>query len=255
MIRYSLSLISSSLNKCFQKHPLDFAGTTSDILYPNGTRITFPLKTTRVGTSPPGSQWARDPVPGCYMCDAYQQCGAPLAPVPGTGDICSNMTTEAKCESTMGRFKTNCTWYSSSKGSKPGTCYDKPPTDTVCKPITTETKCEATTSGFGTKCQWYSKAGAGTCYAKPTPSAAQIWNQQVDCYASCDGSTSSKAGGMCPDGTAVFPEPAPGISGFGKGSFLLLSQLPTFVVVESCSCLLYSCASSKVAGHGRSLIR
>lgn len=41
------------------------------------------------------------------------------------------------------------------------------------------------------------------------------WNQQVNCNAACAGSTISKASGSCP-GATQFPEPLPGMSGFGK---------------------------------------
>mmetsp|Transcript_22066 Transcript_22066/g.57571 ORF Transcript_22066/g.57571 Transcript_22066/m.57571 type:complete len:416 (-) Transcript_22066:248-1495(-) len=80
------------------------------------------------GTFPTGSQWKRDPIPGCYLCDAYKTCGAPI-PAPKEG---------------------------------------QPQTQ---------------------------------------------WEAQVQCYASCDGTTAT---GSCPLGTTQFPEPLPGISGFGK---------------------------------------
>merc|ERR1719471_1607873 len=35
------------------------------------------------GTWPKGSEWARDPIPGCKTCeDAHATCGDPLTPVP-----------------------------------------------------------------------------------------------------------------------------------------------------------------------------
>jgi len=195
--------------ECFQAHPLDFAGgdnPTADILYPNGTRITFPLVTTRVGTSPAGSQWARDPIPGCYVCDAYEKCGAPLAPVSGSGSFCSPLKTEATCEADK-----TCGWYAG-KG-----CYDKP--DTVCKAITVESKCEATTGTSGNKCLWYTARGKAVCYDQPKKTPAGIWDAQVNCYGLCDGAAVSKftSKGECPAGTELnYPEPAPGYSGFGK---------------------------------------
>jgi len=204
--------------ECFQAHPLDFAGETADILYPNGTRITFPLSITRTGTSPPGSQWARDPIPGCYTCDAYQTCGAPLAPVSGTGDNCHAMTTEPTCEATIGEFGNNCTWYSTYG------CYDKPPPDTTCAPLTTEAACKATTGRSGNTCQWYAGGkGQNKCYdtAPKSKSPAKIWDAQVDCYGECDGAASSKASGQCPEGTTVYPSPTAddAFSGFGKGGW------------------------------------
>lgn len=87
------------------------------------------------GTFPAGSEWARDPVPGCKICDdSHAKCGAPLAPVPA---------------------------------DQPGGGWTGP------------------------------------------------WNTQVDCYATCCGSSSSKAHGVCPGGTEFFP-PVSGHSGFGK---------------------------------------
>jgi hypothetical protein len=50
--------------------------------YPNGSRVEMPLRMTTEGTFPAGSQWARDPIPECYICDAYKSCGSPLKPIP-----------------------------------------------------------------------------------------------------------------------------------------------------------------------------
>ena len=70
--------------KCFQAHQLDFAGKGSEIVYTNGTRTAIPRRTTREGTFPAGSEWARNPVPSCRNCDSvFDQCGAPLPMVPG----------------------------------------------------------------------------------------------------------------------------------------------------------------------------
>jgi len=114
--------------ECFQNNQLKFVGDSSWIVYTDGRKVEFPTKKVSEGTFPKGSEWARDPVPGCYVCEAYETCGAPLTPVPG----------------------------------------------------------------------W-----------KPSP-----WNDQVDCYASCDG-TSDKgtSTGACVH-TPQFPEASPGISGF-----------------------------------------
>ena len=68
--------------ECFQAGHLEFAGETQWARYPNGTQVEMPLRMTAVGTFPKGSQWARDPIPECYECDAYKQCGAPLPPQP-----------------------------------------------------------------------------------------------------------------------------------------------------------------------------
>jgi len=72
--------------KCFQAYQLDFAGKGSEIVYTNGTRTAIPRRTTREGTFPAGSEWARNPVPSCRTCDSvYDKCGAPLPAVPGRG--------------------------------------------------------------------------------------------------------------------------------------------------------------------------
>ena len=52
-------------------------------MHADGTRIKFPLYKVTEGTFPEGSEWARDPIPGCHSCDAYETCGAPLPPVAG----------------------------------------------------------------------------------------------------------------------------------------------------------------------------
>jgi len=116
--------------ECFQNNQLKFHGDSSWVVYADGSRKEFKMTKTTVGTYPAGSEWARDPVPGCYMCDAYTKCGAPLPPVPG--------------------------------------------------------------------------------FVKSS------WEDQVNCYGACDGSSSSKVTGECPSGTAQFPIASPGISGFGK---------------------------------------
>jgi hypothetical protein len=121
--------------ECFQRTPLKFAGNTSFIINPNGSTFEFPMTKVTQGTVPAGSEWARDPVPGCKICeDAHSHCGAPMTPVP----------------------------------------MDQP--------------------------------GGGS---------SDPWNTQVDCYAACCGSTSSKAHGVCPDGTEFYPAIS-GHSGFGK---------------------------------------
>jgi len=53
---------------CFQQNVLKFAGDKQWLLWPNGTRLEVPLKTTTAGTFPEGSQWARIPVPSCNLC-------------------------------------------------------------------------------------------------------------------------------------------------------------------------------------------
>ena len=51
--------------QCFQRTPLAFAGDVSWLQHLNGTRYQIPMTKVTAGTTPPGSQWARNPVPGC----------------------------------------------------------------------------------------------------------------------------------------------------------------------------------------------
>jgi hypothetical protein len=167
---------------CFQSHPLEFAGTTSDILYPNRTRVPIPLTTTRAGTVPKGSQWAKNPIPGCYLCDAYESCGPTLDPVSGMG----------------------------ASPDKEDTCFGP----------TTEARCQAKNDTEGRECQWITVGSDhGYCRTDAPMSPALAWDQQINCRADCDGGLASKVSGKCPEGTAIFPEPAPGISGWGKGGW------------------------------------
>lgn len=71
--------------ECFQRGALRFAGNTSWIVDADGRRSPFAMTKVTEGTYPAGSEWARDPVPGCYGCDAYKTCGAPLPPDPSMG--------------------------------------------------------------------------------------------------------------------------------------------------------------------------
>ena len=132
---------------CFQSHQLDFAGTTSDILFANGTRVSIPLTTTRIGTYPEGSQWARNPIPGCYLCDAYETCGPTLAPVSGipSKDACAAVTTEANCKATNATFDSKCAW-------RAGYGCQLPPD--ACKGPATVASCEAKKDAAGHQCQW-----------------------------------------------------------------------------------------------------
>jgi len=62
-------------------------------------------------------------------------------------------------------------------------------------------------------CDAYTKCGAPL---DPVPGKVKSdWDNQVNCYAMCDGAGSSKAGGYCP-GRTQFPVSLPRISGFGK---------------------------------------
>ena len=53
--------------ECFQRGQLDFAGPVSWVQYGGDTanRTAFTANRTRVGTTPAGSQWTKNPVPAC----------------------------------------------------------------------------------------------------------------------------------------------------------------------------------------------
>ena len=100
---YRLCKVSDGISEeCFQKTPLKFAGNTSFILNSNGTiRTEFPRRTVAQGTSPEGSEWAMDPIPGCKTCeDAHEHCGDPLPPIPESqpgGAMTDPWNTQVEC--------------------------------------------------------------------------------------------------------------------------------------------------------------
>jgi len=74
--------------ECFQQHPLDFAGDVQWMQHLNGSKYQIPMTKVGTGTSPAGSQWARQPVPGCKDNHGFKDdCGADgteyPAPLPG----------------------------------------------------------------------------------------------------------------------------------------------------------------------------
>lgn len=87
---YSWRLCKKSNNiseECFQQQVLRFAGNVSWLQYsdiiPNREgyiklpRFELPLVTVSHNTFPPGSEWARNPVPSCAYCD-QTKCGSRL---------------------------------------------------------------------------------------------------------------------------------------------------------------------------------
>eukprot|EP00662_Eupelagonemidae_sp_cell21_P051422 gene51422-49042_t len=63
---------------CFQRTVLRFAGEQQWVQYDDfvqygkvvpGPRVAIPLTKVSQGTYPEGSEWARDPIPGCLLCD------------------------------------------------------------------------------------------------------------------------------------------------------------------------------------------
>jgi len=66
--------------ECYQKMPLEFATSETEIRYKDGSQAPFKITspTTSVGTWPVGSQWRKNPVPMCN-CDIGIGCGAKAA--------------------------------------------------------------------------------------------------------------------------------------------------------------------------------
>ena len=68
------------------EHALDFVGTTTTIVGPHGEILhTIPAARTKIGTTPPGSMWTRNPIP-----DQHDQNLPPNfpPPVPGWAGHC-----------------------------------------------------------------------------------------------------------------------------------------------------------------------
>jgi hypothetical protein len=205
---------------CFQANPLEFAGQLQWAAYPNGSRVEMPLRMTTNGTFPKGSQWARDPIPECYVCDAYTTCGAPLKPIPSDPEpeqqqqLQQVETTSAADDAAPDGEGAGCSAIAKDKCSltnKPG--------DWNCLECGDANDC--TTCCPGTKLTKRNIKGREIAYcAAPggPPKPGNKWEQQVECYGACGGSVASKVGGVCPGETA-FPEGAPGFSGFGKITF------------------------------------
>jgi len=68
--------------------------------------------------------------------------------------------------------------------------------------------CNTCSEGYVTKC--------GKPLDPVPGNGKSDWNNQVDCYAICDGAGSSKKSGACPEGTENYPPSAKEYSGFGK---------------------------------------
>lgn len=66
---YSYRLCKNSpgqvTEECFQRTPLRFVGNTQWLQHINGSKLEIPRVTLSNGTFPAGSEWARQPIPGC----------------------------------------------------------------------------------------------------------------------------------------------------------------------------------------------
>lgn len=86
---------------CFQQTPLSFVGDTQWIHFDTGSRVEIPAVRSSEGTTPAGSQWTRNPVPGCFNNAPGQYktngnngiCNGPQfePPIPGLYGFNSNM--------------------------------------------------------------------------------------------------------------------------------------------------------------------
>ena len=70
--------------ECFQKTPLDFVANGSRMVWKNGTSLAFSPTLLSVGTTPPGSMWAMNPLPGTLQaydppCPGHTPVRAPTA--------------------------------------------------------------------------------------------------------------------------------------------------------------------------------
>lgn len=58
---------SALTEACFQQTPLPFVGDMQKVrFHENGTEVAFKALRTTKGTFPAGSEWTRNPIPGCY---------------------------------------------------------------------------------------------------------------------------------------------------------------------------------------------
>jgi len=87
---------------CFQQTPLRFSSDRQWVQYgeDESTRAEFPASRTDVGTTPPGSQWTRNPIPACLSpdggyfensteCTHGTQFEPPLPGLSGYGELVS----------------------------------------------------------------------------------------------------------------------------------------------------------------------
>jgi len=92
--------VSGVTEECFQRTPLKFAGSTQWVQYGENitTRMEFVANRTDVGTTPVGSQWTKNPIPGCSspdggfyskdtICHDGTQFPPPLPGLEGFGEI------------------------------------------------------------------------------------------------------------------------------------------------------------------------
>lgn len=94
----------SMTEECFQQTHLDFVGDTQWIHFDNGTRTAIPAMRTSEGTTPAGSMWTRNPIPGCYNPFQWDKngnngiCPGPQfePPLPGLFGFNSNQVYGAK---------------------------------------------------------------------------------------------------------------------------------------------------------------
>jgi len=103
---------------CFQTHPLSFAGDRQWIRYGDvwqwGTSrrlpdLEIPLVRVTQGTTPPGSEWARNPIPACRFCDASEHAACAAADLSWDqqqhcSQACSGFNVTFGCPAGMTQF-------------------------------------------------------------------------------------------------------------------------------------------------------
>lgn len=205
--------------ECFQKTPLKFVGNTSWIVYPGeGEKAAalqegLPLKDACRAVSSK-SQCGTTYSDNCLKCDhstgkydcvqccpgcsqktapggyTYCVCGAPPGPPPPPPPPPPPRVPFVNPSFTAGTFPAGSEW---KRDPIPG-----------CKNVAT---CQN---------QTYFEACGAPLPPQPGPNGG-AWDEQVNCYGNCDGSTASKATGQCPPGTNAFAAPVNPDGGFFSG--------------------------------------
>jgi len=156
--------------ECFQRTQLKFAEDKSWLIYTNGQKVEIPFSKVTIQ----GAEWAKDPVPGCYICLPQHVCGRA---VPAT---------------------------SGKTGTENTTCWQ----GCLAANKTALSKAGCNKQIYYPKCIKAQSEMCGFCGGMNMSD----WEQQQICYAGCDGGEIPQT--SCPAGLAQFPEPLPGISGW-----------------------------------------
>ena len=88
--QYRLCPASERLTEeCFQKRPLKFSGAKSWLRWSNGQQVEIDALRVTEGTTPPGSEWSRNPIPTCWGSGAeVTPCRPAFQPPAGCNKTC-----------------------------------------------------------------------------------------------------------------------------------------------------------------------